>query len=1661
MAELDVEIAAADAEVLRAQQWLRKNNPNWRPPPNTTMSPEQLSKWMKLDGEPKAALVNKLKGLVAPMAELDKLMAEAAEAQAAGRASSASLQQIKTLESRINAAFDSIPNEVAWRFRERIRRVLQDQGAVEGLKVFENKLSRFYNEGAAVAAPGFAVAEAGGIPQMAAAVTSEWLPGGARAAIPEFVVQQAFRAPWDMTLSEFTIEWNSLRARLGGRLPRRMRERLTRGEITERDLRRLGKRTGQKWTPSDIADLERLRQMAGQHNPWSAPQPRYVLKDLKRLHKNGLAGAEENAALRAAANADAIGAAKNIAQATRQEISKAASELRAAEKRGAGARSALEDVYQAVETETTAARLPRQAQYGDAGVTKLERARRRAEVQRRGVSADVAELMDRALMWQKVEAFFGHVMRFSDPFTAATQAWRYRNNWIDNYGLAEGAVPFKSERLHEWTMAQRYWTRNRNNANLAARRALQREAEAEVTEFQFRAQQYLKEVSEYDVYQIAAGDTLDSIAARYATTLKPKWRIKQEIVRDNKLDLVRRNLAGSTDAFVVEATSKVPDAFATAEKATKQIEMLITEHGADFWHHLPRSFVFQKQDLLRAIMESATSRGSVLNIHLMRKYKDLDWSVGQKLSHIDGVIRAANKGLRAEISELQNSVKNARLDPERLVLEAGEVLRVRDLRPKQMKARQKTVFDALHYEHAEVVANVTRDAHAPSGSRFAVREGAPNAEGYESWVRIANKYDMAVDLSKELTLQSLQMKLLRNTDNLYEIWASNWYSSEGRRAATKKRLEEKIVDQKVLRNYKQMTKRQKKAFDKEWDTWLSEELRTFQTVETNLYGHQTFEGLKGAAERKRKLGDPESGISIEDRIGQYGMSGELQDLVMNGMMNQKRDIATARMWKRMSEDNTMFSRVKKQGWYEVNNSTIAGTDLRKFGTELPDKFYLHPDIYWDFKGMGIMQKQTSHPLVKALSYWKAMKTALNPAVHATNILSNLLFLGPMHGLSPWDPRALRSMQMASKEFVLGARSKHYQAWINSGGSPAGALNRIEMVTDAQQAFGHMMFGAINRGKEGIRIGGEMFKSTVTGNWKGAGKAFKQLNYDLPGLAYSAGDDFFRFSLFLLKTGRYMGKAKRANLIKQGRIKFLKQAYEGEAKLGVSTGRGAGGYYQFLDDAYAAQLGRRAFARYEEMAGFMRLISTHWLGKPFLAFDATTIPMMFEWLKAKPLQARMWMQMYESMTDINFRKSNMTEERAKAMKEELPDYAENKMAMVRQFFPELAESSDGAENYFNALKYGIGGRLLRQKDESTGQWLQRVGGSEHPMFSVFLYGVMDEHPYFHTKLPEDDPQKWKWGGKMWDHFWQTVSPSYAPGGYAWQRISDSGFRFWGPDELGRPRYGRGIDEKPWQAFLAVGLGVDLKEFDPLLRSEQQFEEHEKAGRRTGGGSALDQIKALKKRYAKNKERYASTPAELRVALQDLYAVARKQARDQGRIMPEVTPQALDKEVAESEAARHYTLENMIQRFGARRQIYKTLGRDTAYDIQRKQVQLKSDSKRRKALILRAKKAAFGADDWTGFKDVFSLVEEQAHQNGEGWADEHQRATYEAIINTMNKRKEFARAAQMVRELELVGDDALDSAIEMDKDYNLTTWYDRQIIRIARARRRHVGRLKRGE
>ena len=65
---------------------------------------------------------------------------------------------------------------------------------------------------------------------------------------------------------------------------------------------------------------------------------------------------------------------------------------------------------------------------------------------------------------------------------------------------------------------------------------------------------------------------------------------------------------------------------------------------------------------------------------------------------------------------------------------------------------------------------------------------------------------------------------------------------------------------------------------------------------------------------------------------------------------------------------------------------------------------------------------------------------------------------------------------------------------------------------------------------------------------------------------------------------------------------------------------------------AAQMARKAFADYENLAGFFNVVRQSWWGIPFIAFDARTIPQFAKFLREHPLKAKMHLILHDYLTN---------------------------------------------------------------------------------------------------------------------------------------------------------------------------------------------------------------------------------------------------------------------------------------------------------------------------------------------------------------------------------------------------------------------------------------------
>ena len=231
-------------------------------------------------------------------------------------------------------------------------------------------------------------------------------------------------------------------------------------------------------------------------------------------------------------------------------------------------------------------------------------------------------------------------------------------------------------------------------------------------------------------------------------------------------------------------------------------------------------------------------------------------------------------------------------------------------------------------------------------------------------------------------------------------------------------------------------------------------------------------------------------------------------------------------WMKLSD---LLEDVNKKGWLRKKSpkadtaiAWLKGEDIKTktgiggaFG-DLTD-MYVHPDLGHFIKAQEKWARwHRSSQFAKLLSWFKATKTILSPATHATNFLSNGLLLAPMAGLSPWNPANWPLFKQAGREMILGKNGPMWQEFIGNGGRGRRAVGarRSEMAQQADNVAAMLHSGMIGRGKNFLQELDRARMLLQGGARKVGGVSIPKLLYRDMGRLYQSGDDYYRFTLYL-------------------------------------------------------------------------------------------------------------------------------------------------------------------------------------------------------------------------------------------------------------------------------------------------------------------------------------------------------------------------------------------------------------------------------------------------------------------------------------------------------------------------------------------------------------------
>jgi len=517
-----------------------------------------------------------------------------------------------------------------------------------------------------------------------------------------------------------------------------------------------------------------------------------------------------------------------------------------------------------------------------------------------------------------------------------------------------------------------------------------------------------------------------------------------------------------------------------------------------------------------------------------------------------------------------------------------------------------------------------------------------------------------------------------------------------------------------------------------------------------------------------KAKNPEARKLMRDRNasgpGGWGMTTDLVEELFVGVMQTIHDVNLLKSYKMMAADPIVASRIARPGWVKFPESTVPGLSVKKYG-HLAGK-WVNPDYAYFIKMQNVFAEKATGFWGKTLQHWKAGKTIFSPATHATNFLSNGLVLSMMADISPVNPLNWRFYAKAAKEFVAKGSSDLYREWIINGGKGRrGASQRSELVAEAESIAAQLHLGSMGQGKN--------FMMESLNNWRLTSQGVERIGnvhigkrfYSKMGLIYQAGDDFYRFAL------------------------YLKLRNKG------------------VPPVEAALRGRKAFADYENLSGMFQVVKNSNFGIPFISFDARMAPQVAKWMRTSPLKGILLAQSFDFISQMNMAHAGVNLEQVRAYMRNLPWYQQQGYIPWVQFSGERLRPGSQIGG-IGMLKYIPGARFVPLIDEMRkyGQggpdeivdpgvfdWLRRATLGNNPVMTSYAVAAFGYHPFYKKKLEGFGKDKLDYLAQLWIPNFPLIPWSWGD-----KRIQAAKEK--------RARLGRDDSESEFQAGLASWIGI---------------------------------------------------------------------------------------------------------------------------------------------------------------------------------------------------------------------------------------------------------------
>jgi len=571
----------------------------------------------------------------------------------------------------------------------------------------------------------------------------------------------------------------------------------------------------------------------------------------------------------------------------------------------------------------------------------------------------------------------------------------------------------------------------------------------------------------------------------------------------------------------------------------------------------------------------------------------------------------------------------------------------------------------------------------------------------------------------------------------------------------------------------------KKLFDSMRQVSLAgNELRPRGLVEEISESAFNKAGSKWKTQGWEVIGEPSAGkvkIRRDFTPDERKQMGEIEDasfaIAETGRL-MANDIATAKFFRDLSNDSryaitkkSWEAKGKPEDFIQVPNTTLRGTTVKSYGELANKEMYVHKDVMRDISRMvkmtneNVGMEDALKKFDKMQSIWKKSKTAWNPAVHANNVMSNLVLLDFADTSYSFLPKAVSELRKGNNsEFFRLAREQ--------------GVFDVDIVT-----------------KELRDTSGAMEQALA-----------KITDADRPSQMLGYSTDMFNSAR----------KAKQATL---GNLENLYQLEDQVFRMAVFMDR----INKKMDVTEAALDARKWFIDYDINApaiNFLRRTAT-----PFLSYTYRIVPLLAETAALRPHKFAKWAMIGYGLNELGKQVGGGDPELERiTMREELSKTLWGVPYMPPTTIRMPFNSNDGDSQYLDISRWIPGGDIFEEREKGV----PGIPAPLQPSFGLYgdIYNVAVARtdPFTGQEvegLGVGEDMKAIAKGLV-----KRLTPNVAiiPGSYAYEKMRRS-FRTQKGFEKGEliPGSKYATEYSPWEAF-AYTMGIKLRPQDPTVNQK---------------------------------------------------------------------------------------------------------------------------------------------------------------------------------------------------------------------------------------------------